>query len=70
METIIYIGKIYDYLHLKKLTQPKFAKKCGLSLYRLQKILKGDVISIFSNLDKIAYGLDMAPSDLINLGKY
>lgn len=55
---------------MNRLTQAQFAKKCGLSLYRLQKILKGDVISILSNMDKIAYGLDMDPSDLINLGKY
>lgn len=64
---LMFIYKLYEFKLMNKLTMPQFAKLCGISTYRLNKIIKGDTISILSNVDKLAKAMNVEPADLIDV---
>lgn len=66
MKHFVYISKIYDYMHLHKMNQKQFAQQCGITYYRLRKILKNDIKSIVFAIDKVANGMRIDRADLID----
>ena len=66
IENVVKTETILNFIKENKLTKRKFAEKCGINLWNLQKVLSGqtnfDVVYLF----KIAKFMNVQVCDLVN----